>query len=391
MKFVKSISLFLIIPAVIFVLGFFLGGRFSAFFYPGNRAERIYAGEETKSESSGKSAVPESRTDPGLQKESVPDVEEKPGVIQKEEEIRIMRYGERAVWEDVEIAVVLKGNLVSENNIFVYCERKNASSLSFGVSGVRYDEFYVSKGDEVTKGQLLAKLECDDYKEQKEALQYELLRIDIELKQLESDFLNYGMSLKEYERKKADYENQKLVLKQRMEELSVYISERYIYADMDGVVKEMAEVDSQDLSEEGLVIFELTGGQQEFRGNTADTRKLAIGQIYSLTLDGEVYEVVLDRMDDGEIGDVQVVFTFADGQEHSVTSERGVVRYVVEEAKDVLYIPKSAVSKGGEHYYVYFLNEAGFREMKEISISDSYGDYYVVTAGLTEGEEILCD
>ena len=186
------------------------------------------------------------------------------GVIQKEEEIRIMRYGERAVWEDVEIAVVLKGNLVSENNIFVYYERKNASSLSFGVSGVRYDEFYVSKGDEVTKGQLLAKLECDDYKEQKEALQYELLRIDIELKQLESDFLNYGMSLKEYERKKADYENQKLVLKQRMEELSVYISERYIYADMDGVVKEMAEVDSQDLSEEGLVIFELTGGQQEF-------------------------------------------------------------------------------------------------------------------------------
>ena len=85
MKFVKSISLFLIIPAVILALGFFLGGRFSAFFYPGNRAERIYAGEETKSESSGKSAVPESRTDPGLQKESVPDVEEKPGVIQKED------------------------------------------------------------------------------------------------------------------------------------------------------------------------------------------------------------------------------------------------------------------------------------------------------------------
>ena len=63
------------------------------------------------------------------------------GVIQKEEEIRIMRYGERAVWEDVEIAVVLKGNLVSENNIFVYCERKNASSLSFGVSGVRYLQY----------------------------------------------------------------------------------------------------------------------------------------------------------------------------------------------------------------------------------------------------------
>lgn len=313
------------------------------------------------------------------------------GVIQKEEEIRMMRYGEKTVQEDVEIAVVLKGDLVSENNIFVYCEREAGSSLSFGVSGIPYDEFYVSKGDEVTRGQLLAKLECDDYQEQKEAAQYELQRIDIELKKLDSDFANYGMSLKDYERQKADYENQKLVLNQRMEELSVYISERYLYADMDGVVEEMAEVGRQDLSEEGLVIFELTGGGQEFRGNTADTRKLAIGQTYSLTLDGEVYEVILDRMDEGENGDVQVVFIFADGKDHPITSERGVVKYVVEEEKDVLYIPKNAVSKGGDRYYVYFLNEAGLREMKEISISDGYGDYYVVTAGLSEGEEIICD
>lgn len=313
------------------------------------------------------------------------------GVMQKEEEIRIMSYGEKTVQEDVEIAVVLKGDLVSENNIFVYCERKAGSSLSFGVSGIPYDEFYVSRGDEVTKGQLLAKLECDDYLEQKEAAQYDLQRIDVALKQLDSDFINYGMSKKDYERRKADYENQKLVLGQRIEELSVYISERYIYADMNGIVKEMAEVNSRELSEEGLVIFELTGGQREFRGNTADTRKLTTGGIYSLTLGGENYEVVLDRIDKGENGDAQVIFSFADGKDYPITTERGVVRYVVEEAKDVLYIPMSAVSKSSGRYYVYFLNEAGLREIKEISISDRYGDYYVVTSGLAEGEEIICD
>lgn len=313
------------------------------------------------------------------------------GLMKREEEIRVMRYGEKTVQEDVEIAVVLKGDLVSENNIFVYCERETGSSLSFGVSGIRYDEFYVSKGDEVSRGELLAKLECDDYLEQKEAAQYDLQRIDIELKQLDSDFLNYGMSKKDYERRRADYENQKLVLNQRIEELSVYISERYIYADMDGIVKEMAEVGSQDVSEEGMVIIELTGGEREFRGNTADTRKLVVGENYSLTLDGEIYEVVLEKMDEGENGDTQVIFTFADGKDYPITAERGVVRYVVEEAKDVLYIPINAVSKSGERYYVYFLNEAGLREIKEISVSDSYGDYYVVTAGLAEGEEIICD
>lgn len=312
-------------------------------------------------------------------------------VMEKEEEIRIMRYGEKEVQEDVEIAVVLRGDLVSENNIFVDCKRESGSSLSFGVSGVRYDEFYVSRGDTVKKGQLLAKLECDDYLEQKEAAQYEMQRLEIAVKQLEADFQNYGMSKKDYERQMADYENQRLVLNQRMEELSVYISERYLYADMDGIVKEMAQTGRQDLSEEGLVIFELAGGGQEFRGNTADTRKLVIGGIYTLTIDGRSYEVVLDRLNNKENGDAEVIFIFADGQERSITAGRGVISYVVEEEKDVLYIPVSAVSRSGEHSYVYFLNDAGLREMKEISVSKRYGDYYVVTAGLSEGEEIICD
>lgn len=85
MKFVKSISLFLIIPALIFVLGFFLGGRFSAFFYPGNRVEQIYVHEETQDEAAGNVHASESQADTGKQDEPVLTGEEKPGVIQKED------------------------------------------------------------------------------------------------------------------------------------------------------------------------------------------------------------------------------------------------------------------------------------------------------------------
>lgn len=88
MKFVKSISLFLIIPALIFVLGFFLGGRFSAFFYPGNRAGQNYVREKTQSESDGNPDVSESPADTGKWKESASTEEEKPEVIQKEDETK---------------------------------------------------------------------------------------------------------------------------------------------------------------------------------------------------------------------------------------------------------------------------------------------------------------
>ena len=74
MKFVKGISLFLIIPVFIFVLGFFLGGKFSSFFYPGARTRQIYLQEETQTESEEESVQPVKEDEPDEKKgSSVPD------------------------------------------------------------------------------------------------------------------------------------------------------------------------------------------------------------------------------------------------------------------------------------------------------------------------------
>lgn len=312
------------------------------------------------------------------------------GVIQKEEEIHVMRYGEKNVQEEAEIAVVLRGNLVSENSITVSVQAENKSSLSFGVSGIPYDEFYVAEGDEVAKGQLLAKLECDDYQEQLDAAEYDLQRLEIEEKQLERDFVNYGMSKRDYERQKADYANQRLVLTQRIEELSVYVKERYLYADIDGVVEDMAQTDEEGLSQERQVIFVLSGGEKKFVGSTADERGLAVGETYSLVAGSETCEVVLEKISRQENGDAQLVFALTEGSGET-TAERGVISYVVDEVTDVLYIPREAVVKNGDACYVYFLNDRGLRELKEIRVSGPYGEYCVVEEGLEEGEEIICD
>lgn len=312
------------------------------------------------------------------------------GVIQKEEEIHVMRYGEETAQEEAEIAVVLRGDLVSENNIFVSVQAENKSSLSFGVSGIPYDEFYVAEGDEVTKGQLLAKLECDDYLEQLDAAEYDLKRLAIKEKQLEQDFVNYGMSKRDYERQKADYTNRRLVLTQRIGELSVYVEERYLYADIDGVVEDMWQPDAEELSEEGKVMFVLSGGEKKFVGNTADERGLTVGETYMLGAGSETYEVVLEKISREEYGDAQLVFALT-GSGGETTAERGVVSYVVDEVTDVLYIPKEAVVKTGDACYVYFLNDRGLRELKEIRVAGLYGAYCIVEEGLEEGEEIICD
>ena len=41
MKFVKSISLFFVIPVLLIMLGFLLGNKFSNFFYPGDNPVKL--------------------------------------------------------------------------------------------------------------------------------------------------------------------------------------------------------------------------------------------------------------------------------------------------------------------------------------------------------------
>lgn len=82
MKFVKGISLFLIIPVFIFVLGFFLGGKFSSFFYPGARTRQIYLQEETQTESEEESVQPVKEDEPDEKKG--PSVPDSPVVIEED-------------------------------------------------------------------------------------------------------------------------------------------------------------------------------------------------------------------------------------------------------------------------------------------------------------------
>lgn len=313
------------------------------------------------------------------------------GVIRTEEEYHIMQTQNTGTQDEVNKTLVARGSLEVENDIPATALPTASSELSFAVNGEKYDIFNAHEGDQVKKGELLARLDCKDYSQQRDEAKYELQRLAVEKEQLEADFLNYGMSKADYDRKKADLANEEVVLNQRISEFNVYIDERSIYADMDGTVKKMKEVDANQYSKEGETIYYLTGGETQFQASTANCAGVEEGGEYDLVMGNITYKVRLEKIEEGTKGKKDLYFSFPNQDYDASSGSSGKIHYTVYSSQDALYLPKTAVSRIGEEYYVYCDNEKGIREAKQIQIEGLYGEYYVISDGIEEGAEVICE
>lgn len=158
-------------------------------------------------------------------------------------------------------ATVMRGDLKEEKAIRLSVKAGQKSSLSFQISDIGYDAFYVTAGDKVKKGQILARLDCEDLLMQKQESSLALEEAEIRLSMQKGLFDQYAMSKADYERAVADLQNEIEVCQQEIAEYNVLIDERTIYADMDGYVKSVTNVDLSQTSEEGREMISLNGGE----------------------------------------------------------------------------------------------------------------------------------
>lgn len=287
------------------------------------------------------------------------------------------------------VTVVMRGDLTEEKTLTLFAKPLGESNLSFAVSGIKYDSFLVTVGDQVTKGQILARLDCKEYLEMKDAAKAELERVEATLAVQKPLFDQYAMSKADYDRKVADLLNEQLVLKQQIEELDLLLEERMIYADMDGVVKSITDIEPYDKSEEGKTMITLVSGEKVFSTTSADLAGLEVGKTYFMNTDDTSVEVVLDSAEE-ENGQYRLMFSLTGSSGDAADIERGKIKYTSYEMSNVLYVDQSAVSKVGDIYYVYYLQD-GNRQVKEVKAGPIVNGCYVMEEGVAEGEELLCN
>lgn len=312
------------------------------------------------------------------------------GFLGSQEVYHPMPQMTRAQQTEAEIAIVLQGDLADEKVITALAQPTQQSSLSFGVTGVKIEGFYVSVGDRVRKGQVLAELSCESYLQELQQTQYELERVRIQKSQQKGLFDQYAMSKAEYERSMADLENQELYLTQRKSELDVVLQERRIVADMDGTVKRMTEVEFSAVSEDGREMIVLVGGETTFTARVLDIAGLTKGTHYYMETGAQSYEVELLDIEQTEDGQYALTFGFPYDDYDAGNGGSGKIIYTAHDVKDVLYVDQRAVSKVGDNYYVYYM-EDGYRQAKQVVAGPVVSNYYVIEKGVSKGDELLCD
>lgn len=328
----------------------------------------------------------------------LPQEEDRPSILVKEETVKTY-----------EMTQAKRGSIRKTKMLSATYQQVMTENLSFSVDGRRLTGVYVSMGDAVKKGDLLAELYCDEEKEQVQRLEYEIKTQKLEVEHLqeqkelklsqlarrkgtmsETQYQESVAGIEEaYRTETEDLEDMIYIETLQYEKLSSRVAGCRIYAGMDGTVTYMGYTGSGYISWQGRTLLTVSDSSVcAFQcSDTGYIPYFNVGETYTFaTSSGVEYETVLAEADEGT-----GVFRFelTEAQYGLPLGLRVLYTLVLEEKKDVLYLPKSAVHYVGEEAYVYYIGEDGIRQMKYITVGMIADMEIEVLDGLAEGEEVI--
>ena len=318
-------------------------------------------------------------------------------------------------------AYVYRGELALTEKVTCRYAAVRESALSFGVNDVYYDALYVSRGDFVQEGDLLAVLEMGDLPRQiadaanrmrelllereqvreKQALavrhQQALLRL------LNNEDRRRAATAEEI---RADYDDwlkgieDAIYLHQLwMEELELSRGKREIRADMSGTVTYLYGFKPGERSTANMTVLKIKDlTRSVFIAATEYYNLFTPGDIVTLNLNRTEYEAAVTSPEElnlpAEIKNDTVkryvYFSLTEPDPELKDGAMGSLTITLDYRADTLYLTKSAVYKVDDTYLVYYKDPGtGIRGMKYITIGLKTPNYYEVLEGLSAGDAVI--
>jgi RND family efflux transporter MFP subunit len=316
----------------------------------------------------------------------------------------------------VNTVVVTRGDIVKTVLADGSLEMPNKAYLSFGATGT-VEEVLVDEGDNVTKDQILARLDAPSLESSVEIAE---LQVEIAEEQVKAARAQYeiakdnldegalGQSEEVLEQQvdiaRASWETAKLnleIAELSLESAELNLEKAVIVAPFDGVVADITITEGEEISTATLAtpaISLVDTSEIEMRG-FIDEIDIAMVQL------GQEANIILDALPDEEVKG-SVVFISPVG-----TIQAGVVSYgttitlenpvaelrdgmsataevIIERHDDVLSIPNRAIGGTPENPMVVVLVD-GQQEEREITLGLTDGINTEVLSGLQEGEEVV--
>lgn len=171
-----------------------------------------------------------------------------------------------------------------------------------------------------------------------------------------------------------DTEVAQLYLDEAKEKLSRY----QITASEDGTITAMNNSLLAGVFESGSNLITEISGNGNYEADRPEGYDFNVGDVYTATASDIEFELKVKEVDDKKL----VFEPVSDAQIFSME----VTRPAIENA---VYVQKDAVHEKDGRYFVYTLDENGYRQAVWISVADQVGDYRIITEGLKSGDEVV--
>ena len=289
---------------------------------------------------------------------------------------------------DIVRTVLVDGSLVMPNKAY----------LSFGTTGTVI-EVLVEEGSNVTKDQVLARLDAPSLESSVEIAE---LQVEIAEEQVKAARAQYKASSTDIT--KANWEIAKFnleIAKLNLESAELNLEKAVIVAPFDGVVSDITVTEGDEISTAILAtpaISLVDTSDIEMRGfiDEIDISMVKAGQAANITLDA-----LPDEEINGRVAFISLVGTTLAGivvYDTTMTLENPVdelrdgmtatAEVIIERRDDVLFIPNRALRGTWENPWVLVLVDEQVEE-REITLGLTNGIDTEVLSGLEEGEKVV--
>ncbi len=287
-------------------------------------------------------------------------------------------------------AIVQRGNLTPGFTLSLKAEGFRSIHYSVSSDNLELQKLYVSVGDKVEKGDLLAVFRSeellaaiDDYKDR--CSQYELLAEHYEKLMAADNRLDYSRDI---EMLRQDI----MVAELYEQEAEEKLAGCRIIAEAPGTITEINEYLASGVLNGGRNLITEVTGTGNYIAVTTQDYEFCQGDIYTAQNGMADYELLVSevtkRENDNKEMEQTILFTPISGA-FALSEEDKLSLSVKEpELKDVVYVDAGYVHEMDDRYFVYVLDEEGFRNAVFVTVQNQVSGYLVISEGLSGGEKV---
>ncbi len=369
------------------------------------------------------------------------------GIMPEEEELPAAPVIRSYEAEEYEQTTVIRGDMELTKTVKCTYASAKQEKYSFSLGGMYIDKVYVSEGQQVEKGMLLAELEQGDLPQQISDREYALKALQVsrsylpeyqriererkdaliaemegQIRELMAWSENYKpgpertsyidqanavliqqMELEKQrdaavetdERKLQEADDALYIAGLKLQEMKEELRDRRIYADINGTVTYLMKVKEGDRSVKGknfitvadldTVVFTVKGEDaQYFPVGTQAT--IVCGKKEFQVQAVEPSELGLEQQEDK---DSMAYLQLLQPDPTLENGTSGSIQITLDQREDVLYVRKEAIKAAEGAQFVYMLDENGLRILREVVTGLETDGYVEIVSGLMEGDSVI--